>query len=180
MAGISQISYGYTAGTAQQLRRTPAPAATFLKGMPLILDAQGRAKQCIAAGNLFALSALLVGIAGEDATLLQGGNAATLKQHVGILTADPTATVTLPLYNPTAASAVFDPSTVGTAYDLRILPSGVPVVDNSSTAHPCFRLVDVLGNDYPGWPVYNGVGTVQYPLCVFRFVAAACLLTGDR
>lgn len=180
MAGLIMNSGISGKAVWEFLRHTPAAGSTFAKGMILTCDGNGRLQAPVAAGNNLGGGLLLAGLANEAATGLQGSTAATLKTVVSFMLANPEGRFLMPLYHATPASAVFTPGNAGNAYELRVDAGGALVGDISQNTNTYVRLEGVLAQDYPGWPAYNGVGNVLYPLCEWSFIGSHCLFGGYR
>lgn len=171
-------TYGYT-GIGRIRQFTPAPGSTFTKGQWLTMDGNGRVQLAVAASGDFALGSLLVGMANENAQVLQG-NQLILNTQIQVVMCEPGTLFKMPQYNATAANSVFNPANIGTAYNLTN-QNGVFAANNGTTNHACMRLMNVDGADFPNWPRgYSAAGTVQFPSCMFEVLGTACLLTGAR
>ena len=178
MAGLSRVTKADLPG---EIREYPVKAAeTFKMGDFLTLTTDGYLTQTLSAATNGA-ALLYVGRALENATDDNG----TLRTYIKVLLCQPGTRFWMPLYNTTAATALYTPGTSNSqataGYELRYQSATAGfVVDISATTNKAVRIVDADASDYAGGHVTAAAGTAQYPWVLCEFVGAFCLFTGAR
>ena len=167
-----------TRGLRHSAKFAPASGQTFVKGDFLVFNGSGQLTIAVAAGNNVGGGALIVGQANENA-LDDYGN---LRLSVGVTLAQPGTQFKLPIYHATASSAVFNPNELGGQYELAFTSGSVWGVDIGHNTNKAAVIVDVAGEDYPGWltGTSSGAGTVLYPNVWIELRSEFTALTGAR